>query len=51
MENIKISFSKNGRFNLGHNKEIETNRFFEDSIELAKFSDRMLAKDDDHSSI
>ena len=37
-------------FSLGDDGEIETNRFFRDSSELAKFIDKKLDKYDDHHS-
>ena len=41
----------NGYFSLGDEGEIDTNRFFKDIDELAKFIDKILDKYDDHPSI
>ena len=38
-------------FNLVDEKDIETNRFFQDSIELTKLVDKVLDRYDDHPSI
>ena len=51
MEKLKDGFLKNGYFSLDDEGEIDTNRFFEDSDELAKFIDKILVKYDDHPSI
>ena len=51
MEKIKNGFFTNGYFSLGEEGEIDTNRFFKNSDELAKFIDKILAKYDDHPSI
>ena len=51
MEKLKNGFFTNGYFSLGEEGEIDTNRFFKDSDELAKFIDRILDKYDDHPSI
>ena len=51
MEKIKIGFFTNGYFKLGEEGEIDTNRFFKNSDELAKFIDKILDKYDDHPSI
>ena len=51
MEKLKNGFFTNGYFSLGDNGEIDTNRFFKDSNELAKFIDQILDKCDDHPSI
>ena len=51
MEKLKNGFFTNGYFHLGHEGEIDTNRFFKDSDELAKFIDKILDKYDDHPSI
>ena len=51
MENLKIGFFANGYSSLGDAGEIDTNRFFKDCSELAKFIDKILDKYDDHPSI
>ena len=51
MEKLKNGFFTNGCFTLGDDGEIDTNRFFKDSDELAKFIDKILDKYDDHPSI
>ena len=51
MEKLKNGFFTNGYFTLGEEGEIDTNRFFKDSSELAKFIDKILDKYDDHPSI
>ena len=51
MEKLKNGFFTNGYFSLGDDGEIDTNRFFKDSDELAKFMDKILDKYDDHPSI
>ena len=51
MEKLKNGFFTNGYFTLGEEGEIDTNRFFKDSKELAKFIDKILDKYDDHPSI
>ena len=51
MEKLKNGFSTNGFFSLGDDGEIDTNRFFKDSDELAQFIDKRLDKYDDHPSI
>ena len=51
MEKLTNGFFTNGYFTLGEEGEINTNRFFEDSNELAKFIDKILDKYDDHPSI
>ena len=51
MEKLKNGFFTNGYFTLGEEGEIDTNRFFKDSNELAKFIDKILYKYDDHPSI
>ena len=50
-EKLKNGFFTNGYFTLGDEGEIDTNRFFKDSNELAKFIDKILDKYDDHPSI
>ena len=51
MKKLKNGFFTNGYFHLGDEGEIDTNRFFKDSDELAKFIDKILDKYDDHPSI
>ena len=51
MEKLKNGFFTNGYFTLGEEGEIDTNRFFKDSNELAKFIDKILDKYDDHPFI
>ena len=51
MEKFKNGFFTNGYFTLGEEGEIDTNRFFKNSNELAKFIDKILDKYDDHPSI
>ena len=51
MEKLKNGFFTNGYFTLGEEGEIDTNRFFKDSNDLAKFIDKILDKYDDHPSI
>ena len=51
MEKLKNGFFTNGYFSLGEEGEIDTNRFFKNSDELAKFVDKILDKYDDHPSI
>ena len=51
MEKLKNAFLTNGYFSLGEEGEIDTNRFFKNSDELAKFIDKILDKYDDHPSI
>ena len=51
MEKLKNGFFTNGYFSLGDEVEIDTNRFFKDNNELAKFIDKILDKYDDHPSI
>ena len=51
MEKLKNGFFTNGYFTLGEEGEIDTNRFFKDSDELAKFIDKILDKYDDHPSV
>ena len=50
-EKLKNGFFTNGYFTLGDEGEIDTNRFFKDSNELAKFIDKILDKYDDHPSV
>ena len=51
MEKMKNGFFTNGYFSLGEEGEIDTNRFFKDSDELAKFIDKILDKYDEYPSI
>ena len=51
MEKIKNGLFTNGYFTLGEEGEIDTDRFFKNSDELAKFIDKKLDKYDDHPSI
>ena len=51
MEKLKNGFFTNGYFTPGEEGEIDTNRFFKNSDELAKFIDKILDKYDDHPSI
>ena len=51
MEKIKNGVFTNGYFTLGEEGEIDTNRFFKNSDELAKFIDKILDRYDDHPSI
>ena len=51
MEKLKNGFFTNGYFSLGEEGEIDTNRFFKNSDELAKFIDKILDKYDDHPFI
>ena len=51
MEKLKNGFFTNGYFTLGEEGKIDTNRFFKNSDELAKFVDKILDKYDDHPSI
>ena len=51
MEKLKNGFFTNGYFFLGEEGEIDTNRFFKNSDQLAKFIDKILDKYDDHPSI
>ena len=51
MEKLRIGFLTNGYFSLGDEGEIDTNKFFKDSSELAEFIDKLLDKYDDHTSV
>ena len=51
MKKMKNGYFTNGYFSLGDDGEIDTNRSFKDSDELAKFIDKILDKYDDHPSI
>ena len=51
MEKLKNGFFTNGYFSLSEEGEIDTNRFFKNSDELAKFIDKILDKYDNHPSI
>ena len=48
---MEIGFLTNGYFSLGDNGEIDNNRVFKDSNDLAKFIHKILDKYDDHPSI
>ena len=50
MEKLEMVFFTNGYFKIGDDGEIDTNRFFKDSNEIAKFVDKKLDKYDDHPS-
>ena len=51
MQKLRNGFFTNDYFSLGDDGEIDTNRFFKDTDELAKFIDKILDKYDDHPSI
>ena len=51
MEKLRNGFFTNNFFSLGDEGEIDTNRFFKYSNELAEFIDKILDKYDDHPSI
>ena len=51
MKKLKNGFFTSGYFSLGDEREIDTNRFFKDSNELAEFFDKILDKYDNHPSI
>ena len=51
MEKMKNGYFTNGYFSLSDDGEIDTNRFFKDSNELAEFIDKILDKYDDHPSV
>ena len=51
MEKLINGFFTNGYFSLGEEGEIDTNRFFKNSDELANFIDKILHNYDDHPSI
>ena len=51
MEKMKNGFFMNSYFTLGDKGEIDTNRSFKNSNELAKFIYKVLYKYDDHPSI
>ena len=51
MKKLKNGFFANGYFFHGEEGGIDTNRFFKNSNELAKFIDKILDKYDDHPSI
>ena len=51
MQKLSNGSFTNSYFTLGEAGEIDTNRFFKDSNELAKFIDKTLDKYDDHPSI
>ena len=50
MEKLRIGFFVYGYFSLGDEGEIDIQRFFKDSNDLAKFIDKILEKYDDHPS-
>ena len=51
MEKVRNGFHTNGFFNLSEEGELETRRFFRSSSELAKITDEILDKYNDHPSI
>ena len=51
MQKLTNGFFTNGYFSLGDDGEIDANRFFKDSDELAKSIDKRFDKYDDHPSI
>ena len=51
MERLNNAFSTNGYFSPSDEGQIDTNRFFNDKNELAKFLDKILDRYDDHPSI
>ena len=51
MEKLPNGFFTSGYFTLGDEGEIDTNRFFKNTDELAKFIDKILNNYDDHPSI
>ena len=51
MKKLQIGFFMKGCFYLVDEKDIKTNRFFRDSIELANFADRILDKYADRPSV
>ena len=51
MEKLKNGFFRNGCFTLGEKREVDTNRFFEHIIELAKLIDKKIDEYDYHPSI
>ena len=51
MDKLKNGFFTNGYFSLGDEGEIDTNRFFKDTNELAEFIEKILDKNDDHPPI
>ena len=48
MDKIENGFFTNGFFTVGEKEEVETNRLFRDSSELANFVDKIVDKYDDH---
>ena len=50
MEKLKNGFLAKGYFSMVDEGEIDTKSFFKDSIELAKFTDKIIDKRDDHPS-
>ena len=51
IEKLKNGFFTNGYFSLGEEGEIDNNRLFKNSDELAKFIDKIIDKYDNHPSI
>ena len=51
LEKLKNGFLTNGHFTLDDERAIDSNRFYRNGIELAKFIDKILDKCDDHPSI
>ena len=51
VEKLRRGFCTVGYFSLSDKEEFDTNRFFRDINELAKFRDKILDKYDDHPSI
>ena len=51
MEKLENDFLTNGYFILGDEGELEDKSFFRDSLELAKFIDKIVDNYDDHPSI
>ena len=51
MKKLKNGFFTKSYFILGDDGEIDSNRFFKDSDEIAKFIDKILDKYDHHPSI
>ena len=51
MEKLKNGFFTKGYLSLADEGEIDTNRFFKNSNDLAKFIDKILDKYDDHPSV
>ena len=51
MKKLGSGFLAIGQFSRGDDGEIESNRFFKDGNELAKFIEKIIDKYDDHPSI